>query len=161
MSLHFRLLAWKVCQSHPCLAVFRNKIQSNVHHWNIFTSRRKILRQNQIECHVFGVWDLLDDSVKLNIRPELETPNNFCPSRFFQVCSDFFFLENANLCRKHVYARFSCQCSNANLYSKSRHTVQICLLEERKIWTHLRRSRRIEIVGGFTSEKVKFGIILS
>ena len=28
--------------------------------------------------------------------------NNFCPSRFFQVCTDFHFLQNANLYRKCV-----------------------------------------------------------
>ena len=28
---------------------------------------------------------------------ELETLNNFCPSRFSQVCLDFYFLQNANL----------------------------------------------------------------
>ena len=33
--------------------------------------------------------------------------------------------------------------SNVNLYSKSRHTIGICVLEERKIWTQLRKSRRI------------------
>ena len=38
---------------------------------------------------------------------------------------------------------------NANLYSNSRHTVQICFFEERKIWTHLRKSGRTEIVWGF------------
>ena len=48
----------------------------------------------------------------LFFKAELETLNNFCPSRFSQVCSHFPFLQNANL------------------YSKSRHTVQICVLEE-------------------------------
>ena len=28
---------------------------------------------------------------------EAETPNNFCPSRFSQVCPDFHFILNANL----------------------------------------------------------------
>ena len=56
-----------------------------------------------------------------SIRPELETPKYFCPSRFSQVCLHFPFLQNANLYRKR----------------------------EGKIWTHLRKSRRIEIVGGF------------
>ena len=33
---------------------------------------------------------------------------------------------------------------------ESRHvSVQICILEERQIWTHLRKSRRTETVGGF------------
>ena len=31
---------------------------------------------------------------------ELETPNNFCPSRFSHECTDFPFLPNANLYRK-------------------------------------------------------------
>ena len=33
---------------------------------------------------------------------ELETLNNFCPSRFSQVCPDFHFLQKANLYRKCV-----------------------------------------------------------
>ena len=28
---------------------------------------------------------------------EMETPDDFCPSRFSQVCLDFHFLQNANL----------------------------------------------------------------
>ena len=33
---------------------------------------------------------------------DLETLNSFCPSRFFQVCPHFPFLQNANLYRKRV-----------------------------------------------------------
>ena len=35
--------------------------------------------------------------------PELETLNNFCSSRFSQVCPDFTFLQNANLYRHTLY----------------------------------------------------------
>ena len=45
--------------------------------------------------------------------------------------------------------------SNANLYSKSRQIVQICVLVERKIWIHFRKSRRTEIVGGFRLRNIK------
>ena len=45
--------------------------------------------------------------------PEAETPNNFCTSRFSQVCPDFSFLQNANL------------------YSVSGFTAQICLVDEK------------------------------
>ena len=44
---------------------------------------------------------------------EAETPNSFCPSRFYQVCPDFPFLQNENL------------------YSVSRFTVQICVAGEK------------------------------
>ena len=33
--------------------------------------------------------------------PEVETPNNFCPSRFLQVCSDFHFLQT-QICTENV-----------------------------------------------------------
>ena len=46
-------------------------------------------------------------------KSEAETPNNFCPSRFSRVCSDFAFLQNTNL------------------YSASRFTVQICVTDEK------------------------------
>ena len=51
------------------------------------------------------------------IHPKTGTPNNFCPSRFSQVCPDFPFL------------------LNANLYSVSRFTVQIALLTRKS--THV------------------------
>ena len=35
--------------------------------------------------------------VHLALGPEWETLNNFCPSKFSQVCSDFHFLQIANL----------------------------------------------------------------
>ena len=34
--------------------------------------------------------------------PETETLNNFCPSRFSQVCSDFHFIQIANI-DTHIY----------------------------------------------------------
>ena len=49
--------------------------------------------------------------------------------------------------------------SNANLYSKSRHTVKICVYEERKIWTHLGKSRRTKIVWGFRLRLRRVSII--
>ena len=45
---------------------------------------------------------------------EAETPNNFCPSRFSQVCPDFPFLQNADR------------------YSVPRFTLHISFLGERK-----------------------------
>ena len=47
------------------------------------------------------------------VRTEAETPNNFSPSRFSQICPDFPFLQNANL------------------YSVSRFIVQICVADEK------------------------------
>ena len=38
----------------------------------------------------------------LNPCTELENLNNFCPSRFSQVCPDLHFLQKANLYRKCV-----------------------------------------------------------
>ena len=44
---------------------------------------------------------------------------------------------------------------------KSRHTwekcVEICDLKKMQIWTHLRKSRRTEIIGGFELISCKFG----
>ena len=38
------------------------------------------------------------------LAPKVETPNNFCPSRFSEVCSDLHFLQSANLARHtHTY----------------------------------------------------------
>ena len=100
-------------------------------------------------CHSSSAYDRYTPELRLNnynyithcdmLYSEVETPINFCPSRFSlppecksaqKTCLDFLG-------------------SNANLNSKSRHTVQICVLEERKIWTHLRKSRRTEIIGCF------------
>ena len=39
---------------------------------------------------------------KYQFFPETETPNNFCSSRFSQVCPDFYILLNANLYRKCI-----------------------------------------------------------
>ena len=78
---------------------------------------------------------------------ETETLNNFRPSSISQVCPDFPFLQNANLFGKCV--RLDFPVSVTNLCSKSRHTLQIYVLEERKMWTQLRKSRRTEIVEGF------------
>ena len=76
----------------------------------------------------------------------LNTLNNFCPSIFSQVCPDFHFLQNPNL---YQIVCLDFLVSNANLYSKSRHTVQICVLKKSKFWTRLRKYRRTEIVEGF------------
>ena len=66
--------------------------------------------------------------------PKVETPNNFCPSRFSKVCSDLNFLQIANLethtCQdflKYVYifTSFKTQqvCSEFDFHQKrkSRH----------------------------------------
>ena len=43
-----------------------------------------------------------DDEEVAILASESETLNNFCPSRFSQVCLDFPFLQNANLYRNCV-----------------------------------------------------------
>ena len=74
---------------------------------------------------------------KLKRDHEAETPNNFCLSRFSQVCPDFPLLKNANL---QSVSRFTV------LDLLDTFSVQICVLEKRKMWTHLRKSTRTEIV---------------
>ena len=85
--------------------------------------------------------DVQDPQVHMNIvrtyllRTEAETPNNFCPSRFSQVCPEFTFLQNANLDLLYL----------ALLTRKSRHTLCTDLrFGERKICTHWRKYRQTE-----------------
>ena len=126
---------------------------------------------------------------------EVETPNNFCPSIFSQMCSDLHFLQIANLdtpvqifssvskfaflmrikfwthlrksrhlfCRKSIQEKIwkvcvywfafwrKCKCRHTweNLDRDTYVCVKIYDLKKMQIWTHLRKSGRTEIIGGF------------
>ena len=73
--------------------------------------------------------------------PEMETPNNFCPSRLSQVCPDFLFLQNA----ESVSIIFLSATQICTMTRKSRHTFRTDLrygenenLDKlEKIWTDI------------------------
>ena len=70
-------------------------------------------------------WDDRDVSwSSLFFSSETETLNNFCPSRFSEVCPDFYFLQIANL-ERHFFLQ--------NVY-------RFAFLMKIEIWTHLRNS---------------------
>ena len=73
------------------------------------------------------------------VTPETETLNNFCPSRFSQVCPDFPFLKNTNSVQK--------VCTDFQV------TVQICISDQ-KILTHFLYCFARKGKSGHTSESL-------
>ena len=74
---------------------------------------------------------------------ELENPQQVLSVHIFSSVSTFAFRKSVQkTCLDFLV-------SNANLQSKARHTVLICVLKKMEICTHLGKYRQTKIVGGF------------
>ena len=78
----------------------------------------------------------------------METTNNFCSSKLSRVCQDFHLLQIANLDKQRCPDFLKCEWDLRQKIWTSM-CVWIWDFKKMQIWTHLRKSRRTEIVGYF------------
>ena len=81
-------------------------------------------------------WKTVNIHKRVFLLLEVEIPNNFCPSRFSQVCSDLHFLVT-------YLSRFSQVCLDLRFWwkSKSEHTWKhLDTISVANLYTHLRKS---------------------
>ena len=71
----------------------------------------------------------------------------------FLKCVQIFLSSKTQICRENVY-RFSRWSAQICTVTQDTLQVQICVLEEVKIWTHLRKSKRTEVEEGFRLRNV-------
>ena len=75
---------------------------------------------------------------------EVETPNNFCPSIFSQMCSDLYFLQIANL-DTHTCQDFL-KCMSTFSFSSKRKSRHIYLSKFSQVCIDLRQKRCLDFL---------------